>query len=307
MDLKRLKHLVALADEGNFARAAERVHLSQSALSRSIQAAETELEVLLFDRGSTEVIPTPTGKFVIGRARKLLFDSRCLERDIALYRKKMIGELAFGVGPFPAATLLPLLMPELRQRYSGVRLRVEVNNWDYLAQHLRKEELDFFVADTHDLPPSQDFDIRLLARQPGGLYVRAGHPLLAHRGLRPAAIVPFGLASVRLPQAIRTALAQILELEPGAPLPLALECDDVLTLKRSTLGSDSVLAVIHAAVADEVAAGQFVPLTLDGVPDLHSEVGIVALRGRSHSPVAQFVIERLQALAASTAGIARPD
>ncbi|MBC3918086.1 LysR family transcriptional regulator [Undibacterium sp. CY18W] len=297
MELKRLRHVVALADERNFARAAERVHLSQSALSRSIQAAEAELQVQLFDRGTTEVSPTPAGSFFIERARKLLFDSRCLERDIDLYRKKQIGHLAIGVGPFPAATLLPLLMPELRQQYATVSLRVEVNNWEYLAQHLRSEELDFFVADTRELPPDEDLDIHLLARQPGGFFVRTGHPLLNRPGLQATDIVPYGLASVRLPQAIRQALGQLLGLEAGKPLPIALECDDVLTLKRTALESDTVLAAIYTAVSDEIRRGEMAALVLPGVPTMYSEVGIVSLRGRSHSPVAQFVIARLQALA----------
>ena len=108
MDIKRLKHLVALAEERNFGRAAERVHLSQPAFSRSVQNAEAELGLQLFDRGSLEVSCTSAGSFVIERARKLLFDSRCLERDVSLYRERLIGDLAFGVGPFPAATLVPL-------------------------------------------------------------------------------------------------------------------------------------------------------------------------------------------------------
>lgn len=305
MDLKRLKHVLALADERNFARAAERVHLSQPAFSRSIQALEAELEIRLFDRGSTEVSATPAGAFVIERARKLLFDSRCLERDISLYRKNLIGDLAFGVGPFPAATLLPTLIPELRQQYAGVRVRVEVNNWANLLQHLRNEELDFFVADTRDLPASADLAIRPLARQFGNFYVRAGHPLLKENVVRPADLGAYGIATVRLPQAIRASLTQVLAAEPGASLPLALECDDVLTLKRSALGSDTVLAIVHAAVIEEVNAGQLFPLQVQGVPALHSEMGIVSLQGRSHSPVADFVIGRLSALALASAQMGR--
>lgn len=301
MDLKRLKHLVALADERNFARAAERVHLSQPALSRSVQAAESELEIQLFDRGGSEVTPTPAGNFVIARARKLLFDSRCLERDIALYRKNLIGELALGVGPFPAASLLPGLMAELRQRYAGVRIRVEVNNWAYLVEHLRHEELDFFVADTRDLPPNPDLEVQFLTRQQGALYVRSGHPLLQKNKISPAELAPYGLATVRLPQAVRSALGQLLALPPGSSLPLALECDHVPTLKRAALDSDTVLAIVHAAVAEEIAAGQLHPLSMEGMPPMYSEMGIVSLKGRSYSPAAQFAVAHLQALAATSA------
>lgn len=63
MDIKRLSHLLALADERHFGRAAERVHLSQPALSRSIQALESETNQRLFDRDSGDVRPTPAGSF----------------------------------------------------------------------------------------------------------------------------------------------------------------------------------------------------------------------------------------------------
>ena len=297
MELKRLKHLVALADERNFARAAERVHLSQSALSRSIQAAESELDVRLFDRGTTEVTPTPAGLFVVERARKLLFDSRCLERDIDLYRQKQIGDLAFGAGPFPAATLFPALMSALRRRFPGVRIRMEVNNWNYLAQHCRNEELDFFVADTSDLPLSEDLQVQMLTRQEGGFYVRRDHPLLRKKKFSPQDLSAYGIASVRLPQKIRLQLAHLLGVDAGSGFPLALECDDVPTLKRTVLGSDTILATIDAAVIAEVKAGDLQQVHLPDVAPLYSEVGIVSLLGRTHSPVAEYVILGLQELA----------
>ena len=108
MDIKHLTHIVALADKRNFARAAEHLHLSQPALSRSIQAAEAALNLRLFDRGALEVKPTPAGEFVLERARRLVFESRCLLRDVNLYRDRTLGNTAFGVGPFPAATVLAL-------------------------------------------------------------------------------------------------------------------------------------------------------------------------------------------------------
>jgi DNA-binding transcriptional LysR family regulator len=301
MDLKRLRHLVALADEGNFARAAQRLNLSQPALSRSIQAAEAELEVTLFDRGTTEITPTPAGKFVLERARKLLFDSRCLERDIALYCKNQIGDLALGVGPFPAATLLPLLMPEMRQQHPAVRLRVEVNNCINLLERLRDEALDFFVADTSDLPHDADLSIVPLPRQYGGLFVRAGHPLLSERELTLPKAFSYGLATVHLPQAVRVKLAAIMRLDEEALPPLALECDDVMTLKHTALSSDTLLAVVHAAVVEEVDAGKLIPILVAGEPGLYSEMGIVSLRGRSHSPFAEMVIQRLIALSTQIA------
>jgi DNA-binding transcriptional LysR family regulator len=296
MDLKRLNHLVALFEERNFARAAERVHLSQPAFSRSVQAAEAELGLRLFDRGGAEVRATPAGEFVVERARKLVFESRCLDRDVSLYRQRLIGDVAFGMGPFPAATLLPGLLIELRRRFAGVNIQVEVNNWTYLLEHLRNEELDFFVADIRDVPRDSDLTLTPLGRQEGGFYCRAGHPLLKEKGLRIQALQPYGFASVRLPREVRATLGRLFG-HPKGLLPAALECDDVATLKRVVMATDTILAATHAAVADEVAAGRLRPLPLRQLPPLYAEAGIVALTGRTYSPVAQFLVEHLEQLA----------
>ena len=72
MDLKRLRYAIGLADELNFARAAEKLHLSQPALSRSIQTLEEELGMLLFDRDNRNVAVTTAGAVFLDRARQLL-------------------------------------------------------------------------------------------------------------------------------------------------------------------------------------------------------------------------------------------
>lgn len=297
MNIKRLRHVVAVAEERNFARAAERVRLSQPALSRSIQAAEGELGFALFDRGRSEVTLTPAGAFVIERARRLVFESRCLERDIDLYRKTQIGTLAIGAGPFPAATILPALITDLRNRAPGVQIQVEVSNWDLLKQRVRAEELDFFLADVREVSAEPDLEVTRLARQFGGFYVRAGHPLLARDMPRVRDLAPFGLATTRLPAVVRSQLSQLLALGPGQAFPHALQCDDMHLLTSVAMHSDTVLGAVHAAVAAEVDAGRLVLLDLVDLPPLHSELGIVSLKGRSHSPVARIMIEAVRATA----------
>lgn len=294
MDIRRLSHLVALADERNFGRAADSVHLSQPAFSRSVQAAEAEFGLKLFDRGTVEASCTAAGSFVVERARKLLFDSRCLERDVRLYRERLIGDIAFGVGPFPATTLLPALMVELRNQYPGIKSRVEVNNWFYLLEHLRAEELDFFLADVRDLPANSDLVVSMVGEQYGQFYVRAGHPLLRLASITPAMMLPYGFASVRLPTEVKRQLRHVLGLQADDALPISVECDDVRLLKHIAMHSDTVLGSTNAAVRDEVQTGQLMALVLKGLPPMHASMGIVSLKGRSFSPMAEFTVDFLQ-------------
>jgi DNA-binding transcriptional LysR family regulator len=301
MDLKRWAHIVAVADRRSFVRAAEQVHLSQPALTRSIQAAEAELGLQLFDRGTQEVAPTPAGEFVVARARQLVFNSRCLERDVELYRSRGLGDTAFGAGPFPAATFLAPLLTALRREFPGINLRVEISNWQLLLKRLVEEDIEFFIADVRDLPPDPNLYVRELRSEPGGFYVRTGHPLTERGSVTLKQVWAHGVLSVRLPIDVRAALSRMLGIGSPDELPLALECDDVGVLKDIALACDSVLAATHAAVEEEVGEGRFHPVRITGLPHLATKVGVTTLRGRTPSPMAELIISRLPALDSTTA------
>ncbi|MFC5608286.1 LysR family transcriptional regulator [Variovorax soli] len=296
MDLRRWTHVVAVADRRSFVRAAEQVHLSQPALTRSIQAAEAELGLLLFDRKGSEVVPTPAGEFVVERARQLVFNSHCLERDVALYRSHRLGDTAFGVGPFPAVTFLPGLLADLRREHPGINLRVEVSNWQLLLKRLREEDIEFYVADTTELPADPSLQSRPLKRQPGGFYVRAGHPLADTGPVSLPEAWRYGALAIRVPVGVRSVIARMLGLPSADELKVALECDDANLLTRVTLESDSVLVAAHAAVAGEVAAGRLKLLEIRDLPLLQAQAGVVTLRGRTPSRMAELIISRLPLL-----------
>ena len=291
MDLKRLKHLVALADMRNFGRAAVQCHLTQSAFSRSIQAAEEEMGLQLFDRGTVEATCTDAGEFVVERARKLLFDNHCLERDVSLYRERLMGDLSLGVGPYPAATMVPLLLTEIRTRHPGVCVRVEVNNADYLAAHLRAEELDFYMADMRNVVAAADLRVSRVAKLSGGFYVRAGHPLLGRASITAASLLPFGIASVRVPEAVQLGLGALMGLGEGKRLPLAVECDDLSLLKSLAMSTDTVIGCVDAGTAQDVAQKRLVRLEVIDVPPQFADMAIVSLKGRSYSLMAQFAVD----------------
>jgi DNA-binding transcriptional LysR family regulator len=289
MDLRRLSHVVALADTLHFARAAEIAHLSQPAFSRSIQAIEKDLGVRLFDREVGEVRPTPAGEFLIQRARKLLFEARCLQRDVDLYRDNQLGDTAFGVGPLLTATLMPRALPELRRQYPQVALRMEVGNWMQLLESLRTESIEFFAADVRDMPEDASLDIQPIGGQPPHLYVRAGHPL-AGRACTLQEVSAYGIAVPKPLSPTKVELSTLLGLPAGQDATIALECDNYGILKTVALTTDTVLGATDAAVSEELEAGTFLRLDVQGWMSPASSTGIVRLRGRTPSPAAEAVV-----------------
>ena len=170
-------------------------------------------------------------------------------------------------------------------------------------EHLRSEELDFFLADERDVPRDADLVIEGLGKQQGHFYVHAGHPLLAQTMLKAPEMVAYGLASVRLPEEIKRLFRQILGLTLSDYLPMSVECDDVHLLKHVALHSDTILVCSEAAVRSELAAGHLHQLQVQDLPPTYSYMGVVSLRGRSFSPMAGFAVDFLRAFSASlTAG-----
>jgi DNA-binding transcriptional LysR family regulator len=261
-----------------------------------VQAAEEELGLQLFNRTTPEVSCTDAGAFVVERARKLLFENRCLERDVELYRERCIGDIAFGTGPYPAATLLLPLLKELRLQYPGIKTRVEVNNTVLLTEHLRSETLDFFVADMRNLTPSADLAVRPLGALAAGFYVRAGHPLLGQVTTLNS-LLEYGVASVQVPTQVSLALGQLAGLPPGEPFPLALVCDDVQVLKGVGMATDTVIGCVVGGVTQELASGLLHTLQVTDAPPLSAQVCVVSLNGRTFSPMAAIAVEFLEALA----------
>ncbi len=293
INLKQLHHLLTLAEEQHFARAAARVHLSQPAFSRSIQAMERSLGMRLFERDAGDVRPTPGGLFLIERSRQLLFDARCVERDMALYRESALGDTAFGVGPFPAATLVQQVLAEVHRQHPRVAVRVEVSNWDALLERLHQEDIEFFVADARDIPHTPALEVQPLVRHPGGLYVRQDHPLDA--GLhRLQEVWDYGVAGPRITGPVNQVIARLLELPAGEMPRLRLQCDDINLLIRTTLDSDSVVVATDRAVQMHSQPGSLRRLNIRDLPELFADIGVVCLRQRTPSPMAQRVLQILR-------------
>lgn len=294
MDLKRLRHALELARQMNFVRAAEKVHLSQPAFSRSIQALETELGVTLFDRGTRRLAVTAVGAQFLERAKRLDAEARNLQRDMLLTASGELGHVAFGIGPVTAAAVASPLLLRVRQGRPGLRLALVVNNWQYLLGNLRAEDIEFFIADTHDFQADADIAITPLLRLYGGFACRPGHPMLTRKRRTLRDLLPYGFASVKLPPTLGASLAGLVG---GEHLPIAVECDNLSVLTQVVRAEDLIMIIALPAIAGEIEAGLLQPLPVDDLPSLYTDQGIVELAGRTLSPAARLIIAQLKEIA----------
>lgn len=301
MDLRRLQHFIALAESGRFSTAAERVHLSPAAFTRSIQALEAEAGLALVDRGPQGIALTAAGQLLLQRARKLVFDTSCLQRDLALLRSGDAGELVIGAGPVAAATVLPPLLAALRRECPQLVCRVRLGKLPQLLAALDAQALDLCLGDPRQLPPDDRHAMTRIGRQHGSLYCRHGHPLL-RRGARvdADALRHYGLALISTAPALGDLLARNYGFSAGSELPVSVECDDISLITRLVADTDT-LGLLPDAVATQQAL-RLHKLDTVGEDTAFAELHVIWLRERTLAPVAGRAIALAKKLGAATGG-----
>ena len=299
MDLRKLQHAATLATEGNFARAATRLHITQSALSQSIARLEAEAGFALFDRNRLGARPTRAGEAFLQRAEALLQHARGLAHEAALIRGCEIGEVGFGFGPVPASTLLLPVLTQLAREYPKLTAHVRVTDSEALLVDLIEERIEFFVASATALQHEPRITMRPLASFGIGFFVRAEHPLAKKRMVTMQDLLAWPLLSVHIAETDRLLAKRSLGLPPSADWPPTLFCDDIHALRQLAMDSNGVLFAPDAAVIADCVSGVLVQLKpRDRRQGSSAKVSVITLANRSLSPAAAMLIDRLRTLTA---------
>ena len=145
MNLSELRYVVAVAQERNFRRAAERCFVSQPALSTAVQKLEEELGVQIFERSRSEVSVTEVGRRVVEQAQRTLEEAGRLKTIAAEGSNQLIGALRLGIihtiGPY----VLPDLIPVLQARAPDMPLEVIESTTAQLEADLKNGVVDVLL------------------------------------------------------------------------------------------------------------------------------------------------------------------
>ncbi|MYM53875.1 hydrogen peroxide-inducible genes activator [Thalassovita mangrovi] len=149
---KQLEYFIALAEQRNFGRAAEVVHISQPALSVQIRELEAQLGQPLVERKARDVALTPFGRIILDHAERVLGDMQSLKEQ-ARWRDGLSGKLRLGVIPTIAPYILPAALAALRSRDIRLDVEVQEGKTDRLIDGLRSGELDVALMALPTLEP----------------------------------------------------------------------------------------------------------------------------------------------------------
>jgi DNA-binding transcriptional LysR family regulator len=263
MELKQLQHFLAVVETGSFHAAAERVNLTQQAVSRSIKSLEQELGVLLLERrprDKRKVGPTPFGSLLLPRARAVVGEVRGFRDQIDNLMGGGPDLVRVAAGPTELRSLLPAVVRRFRRRRPQARLQLMRQVNPVIYEKLATGMFDLVLADEPEEPLDGGFAAEQLFRDQNAFVAPPTHPLARRRRLTLAdlagsewlGIGPFGRNRYELNQMFSMA-----QLVPPAHV---LEFSAVELAVRHLVEDQYVAYLPHQLVREEVNARLLVAL-----------------------------------------------
>jgi DNA-binding transcriptional LysR family regulator len=185
VELRQLATFLAVADEGSFTRAAERLHVVQSSVSAGVRNLEKELGTRLFDRSTHTVRLTDAGAALLPEARATLAAAQAARDAVDEARGGLRGTVVLGTMQAQGMRAIDLagLLAEFRAEHPAVKVTIRHSGGSSeMARDVLEGRLDLaFVALPGDGPPG--LELMHLAQEPILLMVPTGHPLAEDAGV----------------------------------------------------------------------------------------------------------------------------
>lgn len=258
MELRQLKYFVTVVDRSSLSAAAEDLHVTQPALSKSLRSLEVELGVRLLDRGPNGVSPTIFGEQLVTYAKLVLSLVNEFRSEIDALRGAKKGQLNIGAVPSALRVIVPTTAAEFLSARPNVRLVIQEGLNETLINLLRSGVLDLVVS----VLPAERFpaeiEYRVLQSEPMVIVCRPGHPLRQAEITELSSLVPYQWVVPDRQEPDRRQLDQLFT-SGNLPRPnVAMETASVTLLSsmlsttnhlsylpRSSIGNMTDLAMLH--------------------------------------------------------------
>ena len=289
IELRYVRHLIAAASHPTVQDAADAIHLTQPALTKSIARFEEELDAKLFDRRGRRLVLTELGERLVERGEDLLRHVRQLEEEVELWKGVGTGAVTIGVDPEVEISLLPPVLEDFVPAHPNVQVTVRSGHTDSLLPALLSGELHFLVADAELALERDDLDILRLASDPMAVALRPGHPLERKREPTPAEIQSYPIAGAFTAPRFINWSAMRSRQEGVEPMLPSLVSDNYEVLVRLVERSDTVIFGTRAVLSSYGRSGRLkvMPWEVDGP---QTSPCLIRSKGRQFSPAAKLLM-----------------
>ncbi len=291
MDLRQLKHFCGVAAAGTFTRAANDLHISQPALSRSVKILEDALDVVLFDRHGRGLVITQAGELVLRYASQIINSMDTLKREIGTLRAGGLGEARIGVPPL--LTDSPIERAITRAVLANERLQVDivVGLYEELVDLLRGGKLDFLISAEPQMDTAADLRFMELMPIQSVLVTTPDSPFAKRDIVEVKELQDANWVILNNPH--NEAFMTSFFARKGLEAPRRRIRTTSLNTLRSFLRQGGFVGLLPAHwVESDLAENRLALIRVEGMPVVR-QVGIVTRTSAPASPTAAFLIEQI--------------
>ncbi len=287
MDTANLKTFIAAAELASFSHAAERLYLTQPAVSKRISALETELGARLFDRIGRRVSLTEAGRMLLPRAHRILAEIDDSRRQITNLSGEVGGRLSIGTSHHIGLHRLPPVLRAYTRAWPQVELDLRFMDSEAACRAVQTGQLELGIV-TLPLTPLNDLDSQRIWNDPLRIVAGREHPLAAERRISPAQLTAHAAILPAHGTYTRALLEQAMGAEAGA-LHVSMTTNYLETIKMLVSVGLGWSVLPQTMLSDELRA-----LDIPALP-LTRQLGVVHHRQRTLSNAARAMLRQLQA------------
>ncbi len=288
LSLAKIGSFIAVAEAGQFRKAAEKIGVSQAALSSQIRDLEEHLAVTLFSRTTRSVRLTAEGERFLHSARKIVNDLAEAVADVRDKADLKRGRLIIAATPSVAANILPTAIVAFKARFPGIQIQLAEAQSSGVEQRVEIGLADFGVGPK---PSGRvDFSFSFLQRDRFVGVVATNHPLAKRKSIPLAQLLEYPLLTTTPESSIHSSLHSVLT-QRGIALPtehLISQHHTVVAMVAAGLG---VALLPSLAFGSSVAAGIVLLKVID--PEIARDIGIFQRKGGSVSSAADAFVRQL--------------
>ena len=290
MDTRQLAAFCAVVERRSFSQAAERLGVTQPAVSLQVRALEKRLGTQLLDRSGRRVEPTEAGLRLYRGAQRMLALEDQLVADVAATAEgELAGDLVLGASTGPAAIAVPLLLCEFQRANQGVRVFLTVSDTHTVVERVAARELELGIVGASRRHRGVRFepffsDQVILACPPGHRF--AGRTVTLDELREETLILMQEGAGVRqiVEDGLRRDGVRLRDL--GVRLELGLQ----ESVRHAVEAGYGVTFISRTAVESELAAGTLAEARVEGL-DATREISLASAAGRARTRVAEAFVE----------------
>lgn len=279
----------AVAESGSFTRAAQRLYISQPALSQQVGQLETELGVKLFDRLPRGVRLTSAGQILANHGARIAALDQQAQRQIQELQGLARGRLTLGASQTIGVYLMPEILGRFRREYPQIDLDLEISNTEAIQQKLADDLFD--LALTEGFLEQPDLDASVFQQDNLVAIVPPEHPLLERKAVtaaqfcaQPLIVREHGSGTLAV---IERALAR-----KSITLSPTMSLGSTEAIKRAVQSHIGVAIVSRLSITQELAAGSLIELPLSDLR-IRRPLHRLELRGKIRSPAAEIFVKML--------------